>query len=34
MAKTMLEIYNEQAIIVEPAGALSVAGLEIMKDDI
>ena len=30
----MLEIYSEQAIILEPAGALSIAGLELMKDQI
>lgn len=34
VAKTMLEIYDEQAIILEPAGALSIAGLEILKDEI
>lgn len=27
VAKTMLEMYDEEAIILEPAGALSVAGL-------
>jgi len=30
----MLEMYDEEAIILEPAGALSVAGLEVMKDRI
>ena len=30
----MLDIYMNQAIIVEPAGALSIAGLELMKDEI
>jgi threonine dehydratase len=27
IAKTMLEMYDEEAIILEPAGALAVAGL-------
>lgn len=31
---TILELYTKQAIVVEPAGALSVSGLELMKDDI
>ena len=30
----MLDIYTSQAIILEPAGALSIAGLELMKDEI
>lgn len=30
----MLEMYDEEAIILEPAGALSVAGLEVMRDRI
>lgn len=30
----MLEMYDEEAIILEPAGALSVAGLELKKDQI
>ncbi|WP_271497533.1 threonine ammonia-lyase IlvA [Enterococcus sp. 5H] len=31
---TILELYTKQAIVVEPAGALSVSGLELMKEDI
>lgn len=34
IAKTMLDMYDEEAIILEPAGALSVAGLELKKDQI
>ena len=34
VAKTMLDMYEAEAIILEPAGALSVAGLELMKDKI
>eukprot|EP00178_Gracilaria_changii_P026855 TRINITY_DN83031_c0_g1_i1.p1 TRINITY_DN83031_c0_g1~~TRINITY_DN83031_c0_g1_i1.p1 ORF type:complete len:105 (-),score=13.61 TRINITY_DN83031_c0_g1_i1:80-394(-) len=34
IAKTMLEMYNEEAIILEPAGALSIAGLELRKESI
>lgn len=34
IATTMLEMYDEEAIILEPAGALSVAGLELKKDQI
>lgn len=30
----MLEMYDEEAIILEPAGALSVAGLEAMREQI
>jgi len=30
----MLEMYNEEAIILEPAGTLGVAGLEVKKDEI
>lgn len=30
----ILSLYNEQAIVVEPAGALSIAGLNILKDEI
>lgn len=30
----MLEMYDEEAIILEPAGALAVAGLEAMRDEI
>ena len=32
VAKTMLEIYENQSIIVEPAGALAIAGLELRKN--
>lgn len=31
---TILEMYNEEAIVVEPAGALSVAALDFYKDQI
>ena len=31
---TILGLYNESAIVVEPAGAVSVAALEYLKDDI
>lgn len=31
---TILELYNENAIVVEPAGALSVAALEFYKEEI
>lgn len=31
---TMLELYNREAIVVEPAGALSVAALDQFKDDL
>lgn len=31
---TILELYTKQAIVVEPAGALSVSGLELMKEEI
>lgn len=34
VAKTMLEIYDNQSIIVEPAGALAIAGLELRKNEI
>lgn len=34
IAKTMLDMYDEDAIILEPAGALSVAGLEVKKGEI
>lgn len=30
----MLDIYNNQSIILEPAGALSIAGLELRKNEI
>lgn len=31
---TILELYNKQAIVVEPAGALTIASLEQLKDQI
>lgn len=31
---TILELYSKQAIVAEPAGALSVAALEMMQDEI
>lgn len=31
---TILKRYNEDAIVVEPAGALSIAALELLKDEI
>lgn len=31
---TILKLYNEDAIVVEPAGALSVAALDLVKDQI
>jgi threonine dehydratase len=34
VCSTILKLYNEDAIVVEPAGALSVAALDIYKDHI
>jgi len=34
VCSTILKLYNEDAIVVEPAGALSVAALELYKDHI
>lgn len=31
---TILKLYNEEAIVVEPAGALTIAALDFMKDEI
>ena len=31
---TILQLYNEEAIVAEPAGALSIAALDLIKDDI
>ena len=31
---TILELYNESAIVAEPAGALTIAALDFMKDEI
>ncbi|WP_020403344.1 threonine ammonia-lyase [Gracilimonas tropica] len=34
VCSTILKLYNEQAIVAEPAGALSVAALDSLKDEI
>lgn len=34
ICSTILKVYNENALVVEPAGALSIAALEILKDRI
>ncbi|NGP43973.1 threonine ammonia-lyase IlvA [Bacillaceae bacterium SIJ1] len=34
VCKTLLELYNENAIVAEPAGTLSVAALDLHKDEI
>jgi threonine dehydratase len=34
VCSTILQLYNEEAIIVEPAGALTVAALDLIKDQI
>ena len=34
VCQSILELYNKDAIVVEPAGALSIAGLDFYKDDI
>ncbi|MEX0843810.1 MAG: threonine ammonia-lyase [Balneolaceae bacterium] len=34
VCSTILQLYNEQAIVAEPAGALSVAALDILKSEI
>lgn len=34
ICSTILKVYNENALVVEPAGALSIAALEILKDEI
>ncbi|MCY7350768.1 MAG: threonine ammonia-lyase [Cytophagaceae bacterium] len=31
---TIMQLYNEEAIVVEPAGALTIAALDFMKDEI
>lgn len=31
---TILELYNDEAIVVEPAGAISIAALDFMKEEI
>lgn len=34
VCSTILQLYNEQAIVAEPAGALSVAALDFLKDEL
>jgi threonine dehydratase len=34
VCSTLLKLYNEKAIVVEPAGALSVAALDLYRDEI
>jgi threonine dehydratase len=34
VCSTILQLYNENAIVVEPAGALSISALDFLKDDI
>lgn len=34
VCSTILELYSKQAIVAEPAGALSVTALEVIKDEI
>ena len=34
VCSTILQLYNEEAIVAEPAGALSVAALDFLKDEI
>ncbi|MEX0720217.1 MAG: threonine ammonia-lyase [Balneolaceae bacterium] len=34
ICSTILQLYNEQAIVAEPAGALSIAALDSLKDEI
>ena len=34
ICSTIIKLYNEQAIVVEPAGALSIASLDAIKDQI
>ncbi len=34
VCSTILQLYNEEAIVVEPAGALSVSALDFLKEDI
>lgn len=34
VCSTILELYSKQAIVVEPAGAVSVASLEMLRDEI
>ena len=34
VCSTILQLYNEEAIVVEPAGSLAIAALDFMKDEI
>ena len=34
VCSTILKLYNEEAMVVEPAGALSIAALDLMKEEI
>lgn len=34
ICSTLLELYNEEALVTEPAGAIGIAALEYMKEDI
>ena len=34
VCSTILQLYNEEAIVVEPAGALSIAALDLYKDEV
>ncbi len=34
ICSTLLQLYNEEAIVVEPAGAVSISALEYIKEDI
>ena len=34
ICETMLELYNRDAIVVEPAGALSIAALDVVKEEL
>ncbi|WP_428034638.1 threonine ammonia-lyase IlvA [Amphritea sp.] len=34
VCSTMMQLYNQEAIVVEPAGALSIAALDSVKDEI
>ena len=34
ICQTILDLYNKEAIVAEPAAALSIAALEYYKDDI
>jgi len=34
ICQTILELYNKDAIVVEPAGALTIAALDLLKDEV